>query len=303
MSISDLVILILGEQSDPHIRKVCGHLDRRGVRYEVLDPFGTVFLPDLVHPKYNTRYYTAIWDRLKPVAVPKSDRGQYILRERVAALRTLQLLQDQRRLMNPPLATEAARSKLYQLRIAREAGFDTPKTYVGNSAKAVRDFVTACNHGAVAKSLTWFFDSANRFSFTNVITPDALRSNAAIACCPMIFQEYIPKRFELRVTCVGDKIFAAKIFSQNNAKTVVDWRRDQFNLDYKVTTLTTELKRKVTRILKGLGLHFGAFDFIITPKGECVFLEVNSSGNWLWLENLLSLPISRAVAEWLFASG
>jgi glutathione synthase/RimK-type ligase-like ATP-grasp enzyme len=117
----------------------------------------------------------------------------------------------------------------------------------------------------------------------------------------MIYQEYIPKSFELRVTCVGRRIFAAKILSQDNARTVVDWRRDQFNLNYEATTLPEKVERKVIRVLKELGLHFGAFDFIVTPEGRCVFLEVNSSGNWLWLEDRLPLPISNAIADWLCA--
>jgi glutathione synthase/RimK-type ligase-like ATP-grasp enzyme len=303
MSTSDPVILILGERCDPHIRKVCGHLDKMGARHSVVDPFETVLLPALAHPKSSADRYTAIWDRLKPIAAPKSNRGQYILRERVAAVRSLQLLHGQARLMNPPSATETARSKLFQLSIARQAGLDTPKTYVSNDAKAVRNFVASCDKGAVAKSLTWFFDSAGKFTFTNVITPGTLGSKAALACCPMIYQEYILKRYELRVTCVGRKIYAARILSQRNAITVVDWRRDQFNLDYEATTLPTGLERKITCVLKALGLHFGAFDFVVTPEGRCVFLEVNSSGNWLWLENQLPLPISRAVAEWLFAHG
>lgn len=297
------MILILGEKYDPHIRKVSEHLDEMGAPYAVVDPFETVLLPELVHPKLRAKRYAAIWDRLKPIAAPKSNRGQYILRERLAAVRSLQLLHGRERLMNPPSATEAARSKLFQLSVAHKAGFHTPKTYVGNDVKAVRSFVASCAQGAVAKSLTWFFDSAGKFTFTNVIAVDALPSNAAIACCPMIYQEYIMKSFELRVTCVGARVFAAKMLSQNNPKTIVDWRRDQFNLDCEATTLPIGLERKMSRILKALGLHFGAFDFIVTPEGKCVFLEVNSSGNWLWLEKQLPLPISRAVADWLCAHG
>jgi len=269
--------------------------------YLVVDPLETVLLPDLVHPESCVRRFTSIWDRLKPIAVPRSNRGQYILRERIAAVRSLQLSLEQERVMNPPPATEATRSKVFQLRIARKAGLDTPRTYVGNDAETVRQFVASCNRGAVAKSLTWFFDATGKFTFTNVLAPNALKSDASIACCPMIYQEYIPKSFELRVTCVGRRIFAAKILSQDNARTVVDWRRDQFNLNYEATTLPEKVERKVIRVLKELGLHFGAFDFIVTPEGRCVFLEVNSSGNWLWLEDRLPLPISNAIADWLCA--
>jgi hypothetical protein len=42
---------------------------------------------------------------------------------------------------------------------------------------------------------------------------------------------------------------------------------------------------------------------IETPFGEYVFLEINPSGQWLWLDDLLNFGISSAVADWLAFSG
>jgi glutathione synthase/RimK-type ligase-like ATP-grasp enzyme len=46
-----------------------------------------------------------------------------------------------------------------------------------------------------------------------------------------------------------------------------------------------------------LGMQYGAFDFIETPEGEHVFLEVNPSGEWGMLEKDLGYPISEAIAD------
>ncbi len=51
--------------------------------------------------------------------------------------------------------------------------------------------------------------------------------------------------------------------------------------------------------MRSLGLAFGALDFIRTPEGEWVFLEVNPNGQWLWLDDMLSLGITDAIASWL----
>lgn len=51
--------------------------------------------------------------------------------------------------------------------------------------------------------------------------------------------------------------------------------------------------------LRALGLHYGAFDFVITPQGEWVMLECNPSGQCLWLHHLADLPIPAAMAELL----
>jgi glutathione synthase/RimK-type ligase-like ATP-grasp enzyme len=55
--------------------------------------------------------------------------------------------------------------------------------------------------------------------------------------------------------------------------------------------------------MKSLGLSFGAIDLVQKPDGEFVFLEVNPSGQWLWLDRILDLRISDAVADWLTKRG
>ena len=47
------------------------------------------------------------------------------------------------------------------------------------------------------------------------------------------------------------------------------------------------------------GLLYGAYDLIVTPDGQYVFLEVNSVGQWLWLERATGLPISEALGKLL----
>jgi glutathione synthase/RimK-type ligase-like ATP-grasp enzyme len=53
------------------------------------------------------------------------------------------------------------------------------------------------------------------------------------------------------------------------------------------------------QVVEALGLTFGAIDLILTPDGEYVFLEVNINGQWAYLEDMLALPISDAIAELL----
>jgi glutathione synthase/RimK-type ligase-like ATP-grasp enzyme len=48
--------------------------------------------------------------------------------------------------------------------------------------------------------------------------------------------------------------------------------------------------------MASLGLRFGAFDFLATAGGW-VFLEVNSNGQWAWIEDQTGLPIASAIAD------
>jgi hypothetical protein len=48
-----------------------------------------------------------------------------------------------------------------------------------------------------------------------------------------------------------------------------------------------------------LGLVYGAIDLRRTPEGEHVFLEVNTAGEFLFVQERTGLPIAEAVADWL----
>ena len=51
--------------------------------------------------------------------------------------------------------------------------------------------------------------------------------------------------------------------------------------------------------LKACGLRFGAFDLIVTPQGEYVFLELNPNGQWYWVELSTGAPMADAMADLL----
>tara|TARA_B100001939_G_scaffold347979_1_gene371760 strand:- start:62 stop:268 length:207 start_codon:yes stop_codon:yes gene_type:complete len=65
---------------------------------------------------------------------------------------------------------------------------------------------------------------------------------------------------------------------------------------YQPYELPQEIKEKIRKFQKLYNLSYGAYDFIVIPDGQYVFLENNPSGQWLWLERALNIPISRAVA-------
>jgi len=51
-----------------------------------------------------------------------------------------------------------------------------------------------------------------------------------------------------------------------------------------------------------LGLVYAAFDLIETRSGDFVFLEVNPTGEWAWLEEQLEFPMREAFVRLFFGS-
>jgi hypothetical protein len=68
-----------------------------------------------------------------------------------------------------------------------------------------------------------------------------------------------------------------------------------------VTEIPPSVRQRCVELMQELGIVFGCFDFIVTPRGDPVFLEVNQMGQFLFLEAYTDLPILDAFAEFLLA--
>jgi hypothetical protein len=51
------------------------------------------------------------------------------------------------------------------------------------------------------------------------------------------------------------------------------------------------------RLMRRLGLVYGAIDLRVRPDGEHVFFEVNPSGQWLFVEERTGLPLTRTFVD------
>jgi glutathione synthase/RimK-type ligase-like ATP-grasp enzyme len=164
-----------------------------------------------------------------------------------------------------------------------ELGFSVPKTIVTNDPAAFLCFYENCSGEVIYKTLgknqTRDAKGKFQFAYTNKLDKGFLECSAEIALTPCLFQEYIPKRVELRVTVVGNQVFACEIHSQKSERTRIDWRRyDLENTPHFPVKLPEDLIDKCLQLIRSFGLNFAAIDFIITPNNEYVFIEINPNG-------------------------
>lgn len=204
--------------------------------------------------------------------------------------------------LDPPDRASRGRNKQWQLELATRCGLEVPRTLITNDPAAARAFVEGCERGAVAKMMNavsvWDADGAEHALFTSEVTADDLGALDGLSLCPMTFQEKLPKALELRVTVVGREVYAAAVDSQSSARATVDWRREGLGLiaSWRHHALPAAVRDGALRLMDALGLNYGAFDFVLTPDGRTVFLEVNPEGEFFWLEDSPGLPLSDAIA-------
>ncbi|PTL79431.1 MvdC/MvdD family ATP grasp protein [Vitiosangium sp. GDMCC 1.1324] len=226
---------------------------------------------------------------------PSVEESRRLVFGMLAALGVFQLdsLETVRRAEHKPL----------QLALAHQLGLEVPRTLMTNDPEAVRAFAASCPGGVVTKMMSSFavYDERGREQvvFTTPLGAKELEDLEGLDLCPMTFQERLTKQLELRVTVVGERVMAAAIDSQALPKAREDWRREGAALveAWKPYTLPEPVRARVLGLMDALGLNYGAFDFIVTPEGRHVFLEVNPAGEFMWLMRHPGLPIDEALAD------
>lgn len=215
----------------------------------------------------------------------------------------LSAINDKALWVNHPLSYEVAKNKLYQLRVAREVGLLVPNTCITNNPAILPRMVYQQGKVLYKPVSSSIIDEGNKAIYANLIDTETMPSQTVIdglAVSPSIFQSYIEKQYELRITVVGSKVFATRIYSQGSEISQVDWRRYDFeHVRHEPTDLPKEIEQKCQTLLRKLNLHYGAIDMVVTPDDEYVFLEVNANGQWAWIEMLTGLPISKEIATLL----
>jgi SPASM domain peptide maturase of grasp-with-spasm system len=115
----------------------------------------------------------------------------------------------------------SATNKLINLRIARECGWDIPKTLISEYISALTEFQT--QFPVITKPIGEVMpirrgNEHYKMLTTNVKTDQNINRHLAYIC-PVLFQERIEKQFEIRAFVMYEKIYAMAIFSQKNTKT------------------------------------------------------------------------------------
>ena len=196
-------------------------------------------------------------------------------------------------------------NKIYQLLLAQRLGFAVPETLLTSIPQDVFSFYGECRGELISKKLVdlvMSVDGVPLVPFTHAVSEHDLMRSESVRMAPVLFQEKLKKRLELRVTVVGDQVFAAEIHSADDPRQAVDWRRyPSFDLArfYEPHDLPLEEKRRCRQLVQALGQCFGAIDLVLHPERGYVFLEVNPNGQWGWIEEFTGLPISAAFADLL----
>jgi glutathione synthase/RimK-type ligase-like ATP-grasp enzyme len=308
--------LVISHPGDPHAVRVLERLRAAGGDALLLDlselPAAAALTVDYADPTRPAIEFrpansepvdlgrvTAVWWRRPQVAdvssVSEFDARVFAANEWHEAVSGLWLLLDVP-WCNPPANDEMAGRKLHQLRVASQLGMRVPRTLVTSDPERARGFIA--RNGMGRTIFKTFSATYEVWRETRLVRAEELELLDAVRTAPVIFQEYVEAAADLRVTFVGDRVFAAAI-DASATDYPVDFRMSLGQARTTATTLPSDVESRLRRLMNRLGLVYGAIDLRLTPRGDCVFLEINTAGEFLFVEDRTGLPITDALADWL----
>jgi Prokaryotic glutathione synthetase, ATP-grasp domain len=241
-------------------------------------------------------------ERLKDRRFDRSPEGRYTLAEWTECVEGFFAHIPEPKWVNHPARNTLASHKIEQLSTARDLGFAIPDTLVTQSPAEVRSFQKQ-HEAIIAKPMANGYIERKRgqrdsLIYTNVVTAKHAADLGDIGVCPTLFQECIPKSYDVRITVVDDHIHAMALFASDNGQQRCDIRRNNMSdVRYEPLELPRSVKQRVKQLLKRYGLRFAAIDMAVSTTGRWYFFEINPNGQWAWLDMCAGSSISTSFVQ------
>lgn len=203
--------------------------------------------------------------------------------------------------INTIKATEMANDRYTVLQLASQLGFNVPHTIISNNAKDLKNFYFNHDGRVISKVLHHHNISSTGKTYSiysHHVTNADLDLLEKSQQPPTLFQERIDRNKEIRVTIIGNNLFATELVLPNNGESIYDIHRFGVdNVKKRPIKLSNEYEKKCFDLIESLNLIYGTIDIIEGLDGQDYFLEVNSMGDWYWIEKETKQPFTQSLVD------
>lgn len=309
-------IVAISEQRDSHFKFVQPHLDReliaigpnagmadQPMSYEFTQDFGLrVVVDNKLVENVGAVWYRKPWIDREYLSSINVNHQDFALSSLTNFRKLLYMQFQEAHWVSPYYALRQANNKAYQLSVAKQAGFRIPDTIITQNPVEAKAFIE--NHAATIKKTIASKMPVDKQGREGVIPTTKVEKTASLnglRFTPYIFQERIERKGDLRVVVVGNQIFPAVKWNDQEADSrVYDSRLNKQTYE-PYGELPEAIAKSCQIMRKDLGLEMGIFDLGIDPDDNMWFFEVNGNGMWLDVERETAMPIGKAMARLLMA--
>lgn len=211
----------------------------------------------------------------------------------------LDVVAESAEVINHPAAERRANRKLLQVDLASREGLFVSETFIGNDIEAARRFIDrlwGAGEQLIYKQLR---PKGQMLQYTQRLEKHDLARLHQLGHAPVILQREIVGGTDVRVVVLDGHIWAVTSVP-NDSLEVPDIRAAERGVRHEQLQVPQETATQIRRFQERLGLRAGIYDFMIDSAGDWYFLEINPSGQWLFVEAALGLPLSEAFAHLLW---
>lgn len=195
-------------------------------------------------------------------------------------------------------------NKMSNLLSARGVGLKIPASVVATSKKKASEFIKN-KKKIIVKPIYqagFLYEDSNKIStgFTSLISEQEI-FELPKNIYPSLMQEYIEKKYELRIFYLHGVCYSSAIFSQLDPQTVVDFRNYNWQKPNRTPpyNLPKNISAKIKKLMDKIGMNCGSIDMIVTPNNDFVFLEVNPVGQFWQVSYPCNYYLEKKIAEFL----
>lgn len=194
-------------------------------------------------------------------------------------------------------------NKIDQLRLAAKLDIDIPDSMIASDMQDIADFSKTSKAGIIVKGIgnnfLFRYKGAYYLHYTAALAQQALDQIDMPSTFPCMVQQLIEKKYEIRSFYLRERFYSMAIFSQQNEKTALDFRRydnKDFNRCVPIR-LPSELEEKLQQLMDKLSLECGSLDLIYTKENRFCFLEVNPVGQFGMVSKPCNYHLEKLIAE------
>ncbi len=323
------MLLIVSSQIDPHVDSVISEFNKIGFKNFLRIDLGTSFhdfsilfqsQPDSsidwqIRNNYNNCFLTqtnlsSVWWRRSSSVIedslsPNPSAESADINE--CAINTKQIIESINEKYFPfghPTLLRKSENKFIQLTQAMRVKFSIPKFIFSNNLNTIQEFLSPSRDVVVKViGLTTLSKDNDSYGFTATrINSIDLLNKLTKSKSALFIQDEIKRTTDVRVIFSEYFSYGFAISTDDLPQNEIDWRPYTLQCKHQVIPIPDDIKEKCHQFLKLMNLKIGHFDFIVDINGNWNFLECNPNGQWLWLEEMTGIPLSKKFALTLINS-
>ena len=298
--------LLVGNESDAHLRTVADRLRERDVEPVIFDADSLAQVGYSLSPHELVIDGAVIADEgrawLRRAALNRWSSGDLVgsvadvsFRARVRLIAAIARCSN-REWVTDIDALQAAEDRIHQLAVARRLGISTPPTVVSSDPTEIE---RALGGHAVIKPLgTGAFVNAEgepRAVHTTPLTLDLLASGD-FGAAPFVAQTRVEVRQHLRVVTAGSVVTTAALEADCWP---LDWRvADEAHHAWRRHE-SPQVAVQAAHLASELRVGFSSQDWLVPVSGPPMFIDLNPAGQWMFLPRDVADPITEHIVCFL----